>query len=76
MGVGARLSTSAPVFALLIKLDDSTPLQMGLITIPSENPAKIDVKLARPMRLQSSKEKFTVFKLTNRISTFQPLSKN
>ena len=53
---GSRQTASVPVFTLFIELDDSTLLQEGLMTKLSENPTKIAVKLARPMRLQSSKQ--------------------
>ena len=46
-----RLTTSVPVLALFIEMYYSTPLQVGLIIILRENPAKIAVKLAPPMRL-------------------------
>ena len=39
-GVTGRLATSVPVFTLFIELADGTPLQVGLIIILSENPAK------------------------------------
>ena len=49
-------TTSVPVFALFTELNDGTPLQVAVKNRLSENPAKIGVKLARPMRLQSSKQ--------------------
>ena len=51
-----RLTTLVPFFALFIEMDDGTPLQVGLIIKLSEKPAKIAVKLARPMKLQGCKQ--------------------
>ena len=71
-----RLPTSVPVFSSFIEVEDCTLLQLGLMTKPFENGAKIITDLGQPMRLGSFKPQLTMRKSTNRISAFQPRSQN
>ena len=51
-GLVPRLTTSVPVSVSFVELDAATALHLGLIIKPTENPAKIAAKVARPIRSQ------------------------